>query len=169
MFLEMMKVLYPEQVGFSDETFKRGASAKQIRARKGELLSKFREDGYFLIDAYAEPMPDNASLSTKASLMRDTLPAVRRRLSHLPARKETPIILIGGVTYAVCDVPLRSDAWNVVNTPMIDHPSQGGQVRLRSKLRGTLKALRGKAAEAGQFRAAFSPPATRRSDSIQPR
>src|ERR1700735_2892782 len=43
LFLEMMKVLYPLEVGFIRDRFQPGTSVKQIRQRKPELLRKFQE------------------------------------------------------------------------------------------------------------------------------
>lgn len=142
LFLEMMKVLYPEMVGFSGGSFHADASAKQIRKRKSELLAKFRADGYYLIDAYSKPMPDGASSGTKAKLMRSDLPTLRGALQELLSRRGTPIVLIGGLTYTVCADPLRAEGWNVVNQSMIDHPSRGGQIRFRSKLGAALASLK---------------------------
>ena len=142
LFLEVMKVLYPREVGFVGGAFKREMSAKRMRESKGELLSKFRADGYYLIDAYPRPMPDGVSSATKARLMRDELPALHSALDELLERKDTPLVLIGGVTYAVCAGPLRSAGWNVANEGMIDHPSQGGRVRFRSKFGSTLARLK---------------------------
>ena len=141
LFGVVMKVLYPRQVGFGGGAFKREMSARQMREGKGELLSKFRADGYYLIDAYPRPMPDGVSSATKARLMRDELPTLRNALDQLLERKDTPVVLIGGVTHAVCAGPLRSAGWNVVNEGMIDHPSQGGQVRFRSKFGSALARL----------------------------
>ena len=65
LFLEMMKTLYGPAVGFTENRFLPGSSALQIRNRKPELLARFMRDGYFLIDASEEPMPDEASPSQK--------------------------------------------------------------------------------------------------------
>src|SRR5271155_2708179 len=61
LFLEMMKVLYPAEVGYSEGAFRHGSSVKEMRHRKPELLRKFQNDGYHLIDAYERPMPDGSS------------------------------------------------------------------------------------------------------------
>lgn len=137
-------MLYPEIVGFTGTAFAEGASAKRIRQNKGELLSRFRSDGYYLIDASSRPMPEGASSSTKARLMRTALPALRAKLERLIPRRESPIILIGAITHAVCFEALRSDGWKVLNESMVDHPARGGQVRFRAKLADALKKLGGK-------------------------
>ena len=141
LFLEMMKVLYPDEVGYIQGKFRPGASVKQLRQRKPELLRKFQNDGYHLIDAYEQPMPDDAGTAVKTRLMRSTLPAFVTRVRELVGQNEVPIVLIGGITYSVCAEALRRDGRNVVNEAMINHPARGGQVLFRSKLETVLSKL----------------------------
>ncbi len=138
LFLEMMKVLYPAEIGYTNDTFQPGSSVKLIRNRKPELLRRFQNDGYHLIDAYEQPMPDDADTATKTTLMRSTLPALRAKVRHLVGEQSVPIILIGGVTYSVCAEALRLDGRNVVNNAMINHPARGGQRLFRAKLEAVL-------------------------------
>lgn len=142
LFLEMMKVLYPDQVGFAGAAFSPGYSAKGIRAGKEQLLARFQRDGHYLIDACELPMPDGAASSEKAALMRASLPSVFHRLAKLTPGKKAPIIIIGAVTFAVCSGPLRLHGWKIVNDTMIKHPARGGQVHFRSRLRAALEAHR---------------------------
>jgi hypothetical protein len=138
LFLEMMKVLYPAEVGYSEGGFRPGYSVKQMRLRKQELLRKFQNDGYHLIDAYEQPMPEGASAATKTVLMRSTLPALQSKVRRLLGKQSVPIILIGGITYSVCAEALRADGHRVVNGAMIHHPARGGQKLFRAKLREVL-------------------------------
>jgi hypothetical protein len=138
LFLEMMKVLYPDQVGFSGIAFSPGFSAKGIRARKDQLLTRFQRDGHYLIDACEMPMDDDATVSEKTALMKASLPSLIQRLKNLVPRKKTPIVIIGAVTFSVCSGPLRLDGWNVVNDTPIKHPARGGQIAFRSQLRAAL-------------------------------
>jgi hypothetical protein len=138
LFLEMMKVLYPAEAGYSEGGFHPGYSVKQMRYRKPELLRMFQKDGHQLIDAYARPMPDGASAATKTALMRSTLPALRGKVRRLLGKRSVPIILIGGITYSVCAETLQRDGHRVVNETMINHPARGGQKLFRAKLRGAL-------------------------------
>jgi hypothetical protein len=138
LFLEMMKVLYPAEVGYSEGALRHGSSVKQMRLRKPELLRMFQKDGHQLIDAYAQPMPDGASAATKTALMRSTLPALQSKVRRLVGKRSVPIILIGGITYSVCAEPLRLGGHRVVNDAMIHHPARGGQKLFRAKLREVL-------------------------------
>jgi hypothetical protein len=139
LFLEMMKTLYGSAVGFRENGFSPGSSAEGIRRRKSELLARFMREGYFLIDASEEPMPDGASASQKLALLRASVPRLIVRLKEFAVDKNTPIVLIGGVTYSACAQSLMNLGFNVVNEAMIDHPARGGQLRFRQKLRCTLQ------------------------------
>jgi hypothetical protein len=139
LFLEMMKTLYGSAVGFTENGFSSGSSAEGIRSRKSELLARFMREGYFLIDASEEPMPDGASSSQKLALLRASVPRLIVRLNEFAIDKNTPIVLIGGVTYSACAPSLLSLGFHVMNEAMIDHPARGGQLRFRQKLRCTLQ------------------------------
>jgi hypothetical protein len=139
LFLEMMKTLYGSAVGFTENGFSSGSSAEGIRSRKSELLARFMRDGYFLIDASEEPMPDGASSSQKLALLRSSVPRLIVRLKEFAIDKNTPIVLIGGVTYSACAPSLLNLGFHVMNEAMIDHPARGGQLRFRKKLRCTLQ------------------------------
>jgi hypothetical protein len=139
LFLEMMKTLYGSAVGFTENGFSSGSSAEGIRSRKSELLARFMREGYFLIDASEEPMPDGASSSQKLALLRTSVPRLIVRLKEFAIDKSTPMVLIGGVTYFACAQSLLNLGFNVINEAMIDHPARGGQLRFRQKLRCTLR------------------------------
>jgi hypothetical protein len=139
LFLEMMKTLYGSTVGFTENGFSPGSSAEGIRKRKSELLARFRREGYFLIDASEEPMPDRASASQKLALLRASVPRLIVRLKEFAVDKNTSIVLIGRVTYSACAQSLMNLGFHVINEAMIDHPARGGQLRFRQKLRCTLR------------------------------
>jgi hypothetical protein len=138
LFLEMMKVLYPAEVGYREGGFRPGSSVKQMRHRKPELLRMFQQDGRQLIDAYTRPMPDGATAATKTALMRSELPALQSKVARLVSKRSVPIILIGGITYSVCAEALRLDGHKIVNDTMIHHPARGGQKLFRAELRDVL-------------------------------
>jgi hypothetical protein len=135
LFLEMMKVLYPGEVGYREGAFRAGFSVKLMRLRKQELLRQFQNDGYYLIDAYERPMPDGASAAIKTNLMQSTLPALQSKVRGLVGKRSVPIVLIGRITYSVCAEALRLDGHRVVHDSMIQHPARGGQRLFRAKLR----------------------------------
>jgi hypothetical protein len=140
LFLEMMKVLYPEVVGFREEKSPLFA-AKPVRLMKEALLDRFFQDGFYLIDALEEPMPDGADSAVKTRLMREALPALRRKLRRLSPARDVQIILIGKLTYTVCRQTLREDGFLVLNKGPISHPARGNQTSFRPELRKLLEKI----------------------------
>jgi hypothetical protein len=137
LFLEMMKVLYPEVVGFREESSSL-FQAKAVRLMKESLLDRFSRDGLYLIDAVEEPMPDGVDSAAKTRLMREALPALRRKVKRLSPARDVPIVLIGKVTYTVCLEALQEDGFVVFNQSPIAHPARGNQTRFRPQLRKIL-------------------------------
>lgn len=121
LFLEMMKVLYVPD-----------ASAPEIRPRKAEYLRRFREDGYFLMDALDEPIgvKGTAAKTKKVVAHRD---AFLDRLSPVVG-SETPIILIARPVYDGLLTFLNENGFNVVNSEMIDFPGSGRQGAFKEKM-----------------------------------
>jgi hypothetical protein len=141
LFLETMKALYSVEVGFSGDRFDDGFSTAAIRLRKAELLNRFKLDGFYLIDACEQPMPQGARTAEKTVIMRSALPALKARVRELCSRETMGVLLIGTVTYCVCAGALRDEGVNVVNKAAINHPARGGQILFRAKLRAALKDL----------------------------
>ena len=136
LFLEMMKVLYPIDTGFVeyDDNRKPDFDAKRVRQSKEKWLKKFKRDGFYLIDALEQPMPENAGTTTKKQMIRSALPELRRKVQRLCSDGDVPVILIGSPTYSVCAEAIRNDGLGVLNEEMIDHPARGGQKLFRRKL-----------------------------------
>ncbi len=130
LFLEMMKVLYPCE----------GTDAKLLRARKSDLLMRFKEDGYYLVDACDCPLPKRLGRSGKKRAVKQDLPSLKAKLKKV-CTAETPIVLISRSVYDVCRQELRD--FNVINTEMIDFPASGKQPNFRRKLRALLSNFAG--------------------------
>ena len=144
LFLEMMKVLYPVDTGFSE---RRGGPelefrASRVRDQKKKFLAKFKSDGFYLIDASEQPMPADADSAVKMRRIRAALPGLRKKARGLCGPGDVPIILIGRPAYSICAEPLRKDRLLVLNEEMINHPARGGQKLFRQKLRRVLRKLR---------------------------
>ena len=131
LFLETMKVLCPD-----DSDIKNG-NTKSVRRRKREFLERFKNDGFYLIDASDEPMEDNA-YSAKKKQVRKSLSSLAQKVRGL-VLGHTKIILISKVVYDVCYDRLVPERFNVINKCMIDFPGSGGQVKFRSKMCALLK------------------------------
>jgi hypothetical protein len=141
LFLEMMKVLYPKETGFSESlsSFLPGYSASRMRGHKPELLQRFRLDGFFLIDASARPMPEHATSPIKARYLQEEFPGLLRRLRSLRIDRATPIILIGALTFRVCAQRLRKEGFHILHDVPIAHPARGGQRLFRRGLKAALQ------------------------------
>ena len=124
-----MKVLYPKVFT--------SLSISDIRENKHILLNKFKDDGYYLIDAIDDPMPPNVN---KTKIIKDNIPNLIDKIRNI-VDYSTPIILISSSVYKVCYNPLLNEAFNIVNTEMIDFPGSGRQLEFKKKLNELLASL----------------------------
>ncbi len=122
LFIETMKVLYPED--YKD--------TKYVRAYKKDFLNRFKDDGFYLIDSTDEPMP-GLSRSKKLKQIKQSLLALEEKVTNL-VEKSTKIILVSSTVYEICNDPLKNMGFNITNEEMIDFPGSGGQVKYRKKL-----------------------------------
>ena len=143
LFLEMMKVLYPKETGFSESlsSFLPGYSTSRMRSHKAEFLQRFRLDGFYLIDASARPMPARATSQIKTRYLQEEVPGLLRRLRSLRVDEATPIILIGALTFGVCAPKLRKEGFHIVHDAAINHPARGGQRLFRMGLKAALQRM----------------------------
>lgn len=128
LFLETMKVLYPDQ----------DFNAKSVRSRKAQFLRQFKEDGFFLLDAVELPV-GKISQSQKVGRIREALPILLGRVKELLAAHDARVILISVPVYeALADV-LRRNGLKVVNEEPINFPAQGHQRVYREQLKKALE------------------------------
>lgn len=121
LFLETMKVLYPDK--YTD--------TPNVRLRKREFLEQFKDEGFYLIDACDSPM-EKSNSSYKRKKIRESLPSFLIKLNKY-ANKEVKIILISATVYDVCADILRKEGFNIINDEMIDFPGSGAQRMFREK------------------------------------
>lgn len=115
LFLEMMKALYEDARG----------NARAVRRRKPEYLARFRDDGFYLLDASREPIAGE-SRGVKARCIREGLDQLQRDLAEIQ-HGNMKVILVSSLVYKICCDPLRQSGFDVVNTEMIDFPGFGRQ------------------------------------------
>jgi hypothetical protein len=126
LFLETTKVLYPEVW--------LGRAARDIRAMKTELLQRFLADGFYLIDAVDERLPQEMSDPQCAAILRANSSAKVAEVQHLFASRagaETFVVLIKGTVYDALASPLRTAGVQVPQTAKIPFPGSGQQRRFR--------------------------------------
>jgi hypothetical protein len=121
LFLELMKALYADARG----------DAKAVRRRKADYLQRFRDGGFYLIDASREPIAGE-SRAVKARAIRAGLAQLQRDLAEIQ-HGDLRIILVSSLVYEICCDPLRRAGFDVVNTEMIDFPGFGRQREFQVK------------------------------------
>ena len=124
LFVETMKALY--QV----------CDVPKLRENKKQYLERFKNSGFFLIDAVDMPIPRGSS---KRRAILGDLGRLRGELGQLCSNRDTTIILISASVYSISG-SLKRYGCNVINTEMIDFPACNHQQQFRDKLSSLLRA-----------------------------
>lgn len=121
LFLEIIKVFYKP----TEPTIR-------IRLKKGSYLTRFKEDGYFLVDAMDEPIGVSGTQAKTKKVIEHQHEFIRKISKIID--KTTPITLISRPVYdGLCSF-LKKEGYNVINTEMVDFPGSGRQKAFREKL-----------------------------------
>lgn len=127
LFLEIMGVLYPEEK-------QQYLSSGRDTFMKSELLQRFSEDGFLLLDLLEVPG------ELLAGSLADAIPSLLNRLQKI-IDKQTPIIMIKADVYDTCYLPLTAEGYNVV--PLrIPFPGSGQQRVFRGKFKTALTSIK---------------------------
>lgn len=129
LFLEMMKVLFAEEV----EAFE---TVKHLRAEKTYFLERMQEEGYFLINAVDTPLPDKTA-AARMKIYQEQLPHLIRTILQI-GKPMTPIVLISAVVFKAIGRELRASGFHVIHHELIEYPNSGQQVNFRRKLKPLL-------------------------------
>ncbi len=127
LFLETMKALHPDEC----------RDPNQIRLRKAEFLRRFKNDGFYLVDVFDDPVPKRSRAEEERQL-RAAVPLLIGRVRQLVS-PDTPIVLVSVPVYRGCADGLRQAGFKVANTGPIEFPASGGQRKYREKLRSVLE------------------------------
>lgn len=125
LFLETMKLLYPEQTS--------GVETKDIRRNKETFLRRFQSDGFFLIDALDEPFESKYSTKQKTRLVEAGQNQLLEKI-HSLISDDTKVILIAAPVFYANYEFLLENGIQVLNTESIDFPGSGGQKKFREKM-----------------------------------
>lgn len=128
LFINLVRVLYPE---FNDNN---GGSLQEIRKHKPEILKRFQQDGFYLIDALPGPISLKLSSSERARLIRqnkhNTLNEIKRNLSP-----NTKAVLIKATVYdALFNFLTESNILVINGDNKVPFPSRGHADEFRAKL-----------------------------------
>lgn len=109
----------------------------EIAGDKAKWLQRFKDDGFYMIEALTESLPHGAKPSERIEQLREAVPALIKRVKEL-ATAETKIILIKSNPFKVCTEPLREAGFTVLNTETVNYPGFWQEEPYRNKLRGLL-------------------------------
>ena len=126
LFLEIMGVLYPEQKA------QYLASGRETLLKR-ELLHRFQEDGYWLMDLSEVPC------SLSGNHLENCLPSLLQRLKKHVSR-QTPIVLIKANIFDICYSKLMSEGYSVLNE-RLPFPGSGQQRVFREKFKKVLASV----------------------------
>lgn len=130
LFLETMKLLYPEITGHFD--------TKTIRRKKKEFLERFKCDGFYLIDSLDSPFDRRYSSSQKVKLIKAGQKELLTKLKGL-LHQNTQVILIAVPVFRANFEFLKNNGIPVVNKESIDFPGSGGQKKYIEKMKRLIK------------------------------
>mgnify|MGYP001281546253 CR=1 FL=1 len=130
LFLETMKLLYPNETKFVE--------TKEIRRRKKEFLNKFSSDGFYLIDSLDKPFEKRYGSNEKARLIKQGQNELLEKIKNLLS-KNTKVVLIASPVYKANYEFLKSQGIPVINKESIDFPGSGGQKKYKEKMKRILK------------------------------
>ncbi|SDJ91540.1 hypothetical protein SAMN05421823_101411 [Catalinimonas alkaloidigena] len=130
LFLELIKVLFPEEV----EAFE---TVKQLRAEKPYFLERLQDEGYFLMSPVDRPLP-GFTAAARTKVYQEHLPDLIRTLLQI-ARPTTPIVIISAVVFRAIAPTLRASGFRVIHDDLIEFPNSGQQANFRRKLKALLQ------------------------------
>lgn len=128
-FLELIKVLFPEEVNAFE-------TVKQLRAEKSYFLERLQEEGYLLMHAYDTPLPGTTAAS-RTRTYRENLSQLMATLLKLGSPR-TPIVLVSAVVFRAIGPDLRASGFNLIHDQLIEYPNSGQQLNFRRKLKPLL-------------------------------
>jgi len=131
LFLETIKVLFPEEV-------KAFETVKQLRAEKRYFLERLQEEGFFLMNAVETPLPDKTA-AARSRIYQENLPTLIREILSI-ARPNTVIVIISAVVFRAIGKALKASGFKLIQEDIIAYPNSGQQLNFRRKLRPLLRA-----------------------------
>ncbi|MEO0332236.1 MAG: hypothetical protein AAF223_11220 [Bacteroidota bacterium] len=129
LFLEMMKVLFAEEIAAFETT-------KQIRAEKSYFLERFQQEGFYLMHGHNLPLP-NTTANFRLSVYRGNISELVQKILSV-ASPDVPIVLISAVIFRGVSEALIKSGFQVIHNEMIEFPNSGQQLNFRRKLKPLL-------------------------------
>jgi hypothetical protein len=124
LFTNTIRALYSEAAGLSEP---------ELEAKKEDWLNKFKNDGWYMIEALEESQVHEVTKVQRKERIRESLPRLIERVREL-ASSDTKIILIKSNVYEAAAEPLKQAGFNVINRGLVDYPGHFNQRAYREKL-----------------------------------
>jgi hypothetical protein len=127
LFKSVMEVVFPD---FTDN-YQKG--------QKAQYLQKFKEHGFYLIDAVDIPI-NHLKPADKAKIIEENSESKIREITELIS-KDTPIVIIQKKIFEIFYPKLKKRNFNVVHGTPIPPPYWGWQQKFKEKFRQSLKKI----------------------------
>ena len=132
LYLALMRALYKET---------RTAPVDYLRGHKSELLKRFQEDGYYVIDAINDPVAAGLSSSQRTTMVHGNADKKIAEIKSLLSERGdsgTKIILIKATVFEGLYERLTEAALPVINDYIIPFPSSGQQQNFAERMQEAL-------------------------------
>ena len=129
LFVNTIRALYPETMDVSEA---------DIEENKESWLIRFKNDGFYMIEALEESQEHEVTKKQRQARIADNIPRLLTRVKELASPK-TGIILIKSNVFDVAAQPLRDHGFTVLNTELVDYPGRFNQRSYREKLASLVK------------------------------
>ncbi|HSE28995.1 MAG TPA: hypothetical protein VLA77_00205 [Candidatus Saccharimonadales bacterium] len=109
----------------------------QIEESKRDWLSKFMNDGFYMIEALRESQVHEVTKKERQQKIAISATDLVERVKKL-ANADTKIILIKSNVFDIASKPLRDAGFNVLNKGLVDYPGHFNQTAYRQKVQDLL-------------------------------
>jgi len=121
LFLHIIRAVFPDLESWE---------TKEIRARKEELLYRFRDAGYFLEDSVPESFPKGTTAKAKEQIMKDYQSQLLEQIH--PYKKTSKFVLLSAMAFRVNYITLIENGFDVLNDFMLPFPGSGQQGKFKA-------------------------------------
>lgn len=124
LFLHVIRAVFPDL---------QGMETKEIRARKEEMLYRFRDAGYFLEDSVFDVIPKGTSTRDKEKNIIANQQNLITRIT--PYKTNTKFILLSALVFRSNYELLKNKGFDVLNEQIIPFPGSGQQGKFKEGMK----------------------------------
>ena len=121
LFLYIIRAVFPDLEAWE---------TKQIRAKKEELLYRFRDAGYFLEDSVPVSIPKGTKNKEKEKIVLSNQADLMNRIE--PYKKNTKFVLLSAMVFKINYSALVANGFNILNDFMLPFPGSGQQTKFKN-------------------------------------